>query len=368
MAEIISAIRNLRLAIGELPVRILYSVKACALWPLLEVIANKVDGFSVASPGEANLIKGLTESARHVQITSPGLTAELLTELEVVSHVTFNSISQCDRLSKQIDPSIALGVRVNPGWSNIEDERYDPCRRHSKLGVSPSELNEWSKIPKRISGLHVHNACLSESWNPLLKTVDGLVETLGPLLGRLSWINLGGGYLWTLETDFDPLRQAVRKLSALGLGVILEPGAGFVNSAGRLVASVVDLFRRNGRVIAVLDTSVNHLPEVFEYQFEPDVAQHIEGGRHKYILAGCSCLAGDVFGEYAFNEALEIGSRITFENVGAYTMVKATMFNGINLPSIYILDEAGDLRLIREFTFEDFASRCGAPINDYANF
>jgi carboxynorspermidine decarboxylase len=134
-----------------------------------------------------------------------------------------------------------------------------------------------------------------------------------------------------------------------------------------LVTSVVDMLESDGKTIAILDASVNHLPEVFEYQFEPDVAEQCDGASNEYILAGASCLAGDVFGEYSFKEPLKIGSRVTFENVGAYTTVKATMFNGINLPSIYVLDEAGDLRLIREFTFEDFASRCGAPINDYAN-
>jgi carboxynorspermidine decarboxylase len=130
---------------------------------------------------------------------------------------------------------------------------------------------------------------------------------------------------------------------------------------------VIDLFKSDGKTIAVLNTSVNHLPEVFEYQFEPDVVEHVDHAANKYILAGASCLAGDIFGEYAFHEPLEIGSRVTFANVGAYSLVKAHMFNGINLPSIYVLDQTGRIELIKEFTFDDFANHCGLPSHEYAN-
>src|SRR5207253_9162389 len=117
--------------------------------------------------------------------------------------------------------------------------------------------------------------------------------------------------------------------------------------------------------VAILDTTVNHMPEVFEYQFEPDVAEHVNNGKYEYILAGCSCLAGDLFGDYAFDRPLKIGSQITFENVGAYTLVKANMFNGINLPSIYLSDQTGLLDLVKDFTFDDFVNRFGL---EYADF
>jgi carboxynorspermidine decarboxylase len=148
-------------------------------------------------------------------------------------------------------------------------------------------------------------------------------------------------------------------ITKYGLQVVLEPGAGIVNAAGYLVASVIDLFMSDGKMIAVLDTTVNHLPEVFEYQYEPDVVEHADDGQYDYILAGCSCLAGDLFGEYSFIEPLEIGSRVTFANVGAYSLVKAHMFNGINLPNIYSLTESGELVLVKRCTYEPFASRCG---------
>jgi carboxynorspermidine decarboxylase len=132
-----------------------------------------------------------------------------------------------------------------------------------------------------------------------------------------------------------------------------------VRGAGYLVSTVIDSFRADGKLIAVLDTTVNHLPEVFEYQFEPDVMGHHHSGRHEYRLAGSSCLAGDVIGDYAFHQPLQIGSRVALTNVGAYAMVKAHMFNGINLPTVYSVTSAAELILRRRFTYEDFVSRFG---------
>ena len=244
----------------------------------------------------------------------------------------------------------------------MADKRYDPSRRHSKLGVSIEEVEQLivHGSTAGLRGLHVHNACLSRSWSPLLATVSEITRRLGPMLAGLEWFNLGGGYVWDETTDFGPLQEAVDLLTnRYGLDVFIEPGAGIVNSAGYLIASVIDLLRSDGKNIAVLDTTVNHLPEVFEYQSEPDVEEHVDKAPHEYILAGCSCLAGDLFGEYSFEAPLEIGSRVTFINVGAYSIVKAHMFNGINLPSIYILTEVGELELVRKFTYEDFLARCG---------
>ncbi len=160
---------------------------------------------------------------------------------------------------------------------------------------------------------------------------------------------------------FDLLGEATDRLrSRYGLAIFIEPGAALVRGAGYLVASVIDMFRAGGKSIAVLDTTVNHMPEVFEYQFEPDVLGHDDDGEFEYRLVGSSCLAGDLFGEYAFSKRLRIGSRVVLTNAGAYAMVKAHMFNGINLPAIYSVTPTGELILRRRFTFEDFLSRFGA--------
>ena len=183
---------------------------------------------------------------------------------------------------------------------------------------------------------------------PLEETVSRLVADTRSVLSRLSWINLGGGYLWDTLTNFSPLLDAVYELvTEFDLDVFIEPGAGMVNAAGSLTSLVVDLFDHGGKDIAVLDTTVNHLPEVFEYQYEPDILQHVEGAPHTYLLTGCSCLAGDLFGEYDFEEPLEIGSLVTFTNVGAYSLVKAHSFNGIPIPNVYVLREDDRLELVR---------------------
>lgn len=296
-------------------------------------------------------------------MTTPGLRPESFENVPGLTHVAFNSISQWERMQGVLPPPVSPGIRVNPGRSVAEDGRYDPARRHSKLGAPLADVEHWlrSGNAQGVRGIHFHNACLSPSWNPLRETVCEITHRLGPALSEMDWINLGGGYVWDRTTDFGPLREAVDLLtSQYGLQVFIEPGAGVVNAAGYLVASVIDLFKSDGKMVAVLDTTVNHLPEVFEYQYEPDIVEHVDDAPHEYILAGCSCLAGDLFGEYSFDEPLEIGSRVTFANVGAYSMVKAHMFNGINLPSMYTLTEAGELVLVKEHTYEDFASRCGA--------
>ncbi len=350
----------------------LYSTKALALRCVFDSVSGQLDGFSVSSPFEAFLASEMAEPNAPIHFTSPGLSYQAVPDIaRTCTHVSLNSISQWDRLAEQLAEAASLGLRVNTGISTVRDLRYDPCRPNSKLGILLQDLAAlWkhSGVPGLLDGIHVHNACLSRSWVPILKTARKIEGVFGRNLNKLKWINLGGGYIWDETTDFGPLEKAVDILTTTyGLEVFVEPGAGIVNSAGYLIASVIDVFKSEGKTIAVLDTTVNHLPEVFEYQFEPDVMEHTEEGQYEYILAGCSCLAGDLFGEFCFRQPLEIGSRVTFENVGAYTMVKANMFNGINLPSIYALDQTGQLELIKEFTFEDFANQCGFPSYQYAN-
>jgi carboxynorspermidine decarboxylase len=148
-----------------------------------------------------------------------------------------------------------------------------------------------------------------------------------------------------------------------GLAVYFEPGAALVRQAGSLVTEVIDLFRSDGETIAVLDTTVNHVPEVFEYQFEPDLEEHTRNGRYSAFLVGSSCLAGDVLGRYAFDQPLKIGSRLVLRNLGAYSLVKSHMFNGINLPNIYAIDSGGALSLRRSFDYGDYLTHSGAKLD-----
>ena len=349
----------------------LFSIKPLAFFSVLTKIAQYVQDFSVSSLFEAKLARFVSGEHGKVHLITPGLKqAELYEISRTCDFVSFNSLSQWSRFKGLVTGKLECGLRINPQISLIKDERYDPCRRYSKLGVPLKHFSEIvnrnSNILNGINGLHFHTNCDSSDFSQLLSTVKHFDENLSDLLYRVEWINIGGGYLFDEAETLDPFYQAVELLkSKYRLEVFIEPGAAIVRKAGFLVSSVLDLFESDGKTIAILDTTVNHMPEVFEYQFEPDVMDHVDGGRYEYILAGCSCLAGDVFGEYAFDQPLEIGSRIIFTNMGAYTLVKAHMFNGINLPTIYAMTESGELVLKKQFTYADFASRNG--VEDYAH-
>jgi carboxynorspermidine decarboxylase len=346
--------------------KLLYALKPLTCEFVLELMLGKVDGFASSSLFEARLAREAIGSLGTVHLTTPGLRqCELLDLAELCDCVTFNSLSQLERMGGFLDRPGQVGLRVNPEHSLVADPRYDPCRPGSKLGVPISQLDRtWSKKPwlfEQVAGLLFHTNCDSSSFRPLFRTVNRVESKLRNHLDGLSWINLGGGYLLDDPARTDLLAAAVESLrSRHGLCVYFEPGAALVRSAGYLVASVIDMFRSGGKTIAVLDTSINHVPEVFEYQFEPDVLGHDDSAEHEYLLAGSSCLAGDLLGVYAFDRRLRLGSRVVFSNVGAYAIVKAHMFNGINLPSIYSFTNAGELALRRRFTYEDFVYRFGA--------
>lgn len=344
----------------------LYAIKAFAITGCLQFIVPHVRGFAVSSLYEAKLAREVIRNQGSVHITTPGFRPDEIQEIgELCNYISFNSLSQWERLKYLVGDDALCGLRINPQLPFIDDARYNPCRKHSKLGVPLEQLVtmnvERPEQLNNITGLHFHTNCLSSDLSQLLKTVLHLDDYIGYFLKRINWINLGGGYLFDVAGSYDDFYQAVDFLrSKYNLDVFIEPGAAIVNKAGYLVTSVIDLFESEGKIIAVLDTTINHLPEVFEYQYEPDVIGHSDQGRYEYILVGSTCLAGDLFGEYAFDKPLKIGSRIVFTEVGAYNFVKAHSFNGINLPSVYSLGESGELMLKKRFTYEDFASRCGA--------
>ena len=177
---------------------------------------------------------------------------------------------------------------------------------------------------------------------------------------------MGGGYLFEEDGEpcgnMDSLRQVVDSLrSEYGVEVFIEPGSGLIRAAGYFVASVLDLFQSGGATVAVLDTTVNHMPEVFEYGFQPDILGCDDAAPHEYLLAGCTCLAGDLFGAYRFPEPLAVGDRVVFSNSGSYTLVKAHTFNGVALPSVYALTADGELVLKSSPSFAEYAARWGMP-------
>jgi len=256
-------------------------------------------------------------------------------------------------------------LRVNTELSFVADKRYDPSRIPSKLGVPLSTLRGLvaakSDEISGLSGILIHSNCESEDFSQLLETVRQVEGHIPELLEQIEWINLGGGYLFDETTDWGPFEESVKLLSGkYKLQVFFEPGRGIVGEAGYIVSSVLDIFDSGDKRMAVLDTTVNHMPEVFEYSYKPPVEQEEPEGAYSYILAGATCLTGDLFGEYSFAKPLEIGTKLVFRDMGAYTLVKAHMFNGINLPSIYVVGEDGKPERVKSFDYQDFLARCGA--------
>ncbi|MGD8589093.1 MAG: hypothetical protein PVG22_09720 [Chromatiales bacterium] len=345
---------------------LLFAMKSFSIAGGLERLAQWVDGFAASSLFELQLAGRILRPDQSRHLTTPGLRVdEMPAVCELADYISFNSIPQWLRFREQAAECLNCGLRINPQLSFVRDTRYDPSRAGSKLGVPLDTLQALlAESPAQlqgIRGIHFHNNCDSEDLSPMLATVERLLETLDPLFDQIEWINLGGGYLFNDAAHTEALAEAKARLRARGdYRLFMEPGAALVRRAGCFVSTVIDLFRSDGRQIAVLDTSVNHMPEVFEYQFMPDVMGDGDDHEYDYLLAGSSCLAGDLFGEYAFERPLEIGSRIVFPQMGAYSMVKANRFNGINLPTLYLLHENAELEELKRFEFEDFLTLCAS--------
>ena len=344
--------------------KILYSVKPLPLYRILEEMES-LDGFSVSSFFEAELARKACKNKKEIHFISPGIKDEQWEDISnTVKYLTFNSLEQFSyfeaRLKKQ-----SYGIRVNPEISFVKDPRYNPCREFSKLGVPIAQVrNKISNDPnflKRIEGIHFHTNCESRDFSHLIETFSKLKTELTDELKRFKWINLGGGYFFDESENLSLFYELVDELNDNYDfdEIIIEPGTFLVRDSGYLVSSVIDLFQRDGKNIAVLDTTVNHLPEVFEYQCEPDVLGDDLSNKYEYILAGSSCLAGDVFGVYRFENELELGSRVIFEKVGSYSLVKAHTFNGINLPDVYCLEDGTGLEKVKSFTLEQYVHYYG---------
>lgn len=355
-----------RAALAPTGARLLLAMKAFSFEPGLRFAAPWLDGLHASSAFEARLARRVLEGGI-VHTTAPGLRPQDLGDVVRFSdRVSFNSLGQWRR-SRSVIGGASPGLRINPGLSFVEDERYDPAARNSKLGMpidhvvsvlrnSPSELDEFE-------GILVHNNCESVDFEELLRVVERLIDRLDPLLRRLKWINLGGGYLFLDAEDLAPLHDAVKLLTgSYGVEVLFEPGTSLVYRAGSIVTTVVDLFESGGREVAVLDTSVSHVPEVLEYQYVPEIAG--PDGCHRYVLDGASCLAGDTFGHHCLATKLDVGSRVVITDVGAYSLVKASWFNGIALPTVYSRSADGILTRRMSFGFEDFLRFSGGSSAD----
>ena len=345
--------------------RLLFAIKSFSFVDALKLMAPRLDGFAVSSPFEARLARAAAADSS-IHITTPGMRPDEMYEIaDLCDYVSFNSLTHWDRYKDRVKDRAGCGIRVNPQLSFADDRRYDPCRPHSKLGTPlPDLAAAFEEDPQRFSGLQgilFHSNCDSTDFSELLSTVRRVCAQAAPVLSGLEWVNLGGGYLFEEASNYEDLIKAVALLkSRTGAEVFFEPGSALVRSAGYIVSTVLDVFPSGEAMIAVLDTTVNHMPEVFEYGFQPDVVGDCDDGAHEYLLAGATCLAGDLFGAYRFEHPLQIGDKVVFANSGSYTLTKAHVFNGVGLPSVYSLTDQGELVLKSRYTFDQYAARWGA--------
>jgi carboxynorspermidine decarboxylase len=352
--EIINSLKILNTLRQHCGCKVLYSIKSLPLFSILEIARPFVDGFSVSSLFEARLADEILAGQGGIHLTTPGIRPDEWDDMvRLLTHISFNSLTQYQRFASAAKAQTSIGLRVNPKLSFLNDDRFDPCRQYSKLGVCIDDLWQTSCL-HQVKGLHVHNVYSATDFTPLIKTIEKLRSYFGKNLAQLDWLNLGGGYLFDQIKDHRPFIDLVNKLKKdFDLEVYIEPGKAVVGHAGHLFTTVIDSFVSDGKTVAILDTSINHNPEVFEYQSRPELDEHDPKGRYSVILAGCTCLAGDVFGEYRFDKPLAVGDKIVFKNVGAYSLIKANRFNGYNLPDIYMVRDQ-QVKKLKHYPYQDY--------------
>lgn len=338
---------------------VIVALKACATWRIFPLLAAHSDGATASSLAEARLV--YEEYGQRAHTYAPVYTEKEFDEIVRYSdYVTFNSLAQYERFGpKAIMSGISCGLRVNPGFSPVGTDLYNPCCEGSRLGV-PSE--SLASLPAGIEGLHFHALCESGA-DDLARVLEAFEQRFGRFLPQLKWLNLGGGHLITREGyDIDRLIGLLQGLKQRypGLRLILEPGSAFTWRTGYLVATVEDIVRNGGTDTAMLNVSFAcHMPDCLEMPYKPAIlgAHDPAPGEVRWRMGGNSCLAGDFCGDWAFDCQPKVGDRIVFEDMIHYTMVKTTMFNGVSHPAIVLAHPDGTTEVVRSFGYEDYKNR-----------
>ncbi|MBU0729385.1 MAG: carboxynorspermidine decarboxylase [Proteobacteria bacterium] len=341
--------------------RILLAFKGFAMFSLFPQISKYLVGASASSLDEARLAREEFGSEVHVYV--PAYREEEFAEIAgYADHLVFNSFSQWgffrDKVAG-IKKNISCGIRINPQYSEVETDLYNPCGRYSRLGVTRENFQP-DKL-SGISGLHFHALC-EQNADALQNTLAAVEEKFGPWLKQMDWVNFGGGHHITrADYDIDLLCGLITDFAEkYGVQVYLEPGEAIALNIGVLVTRVLDIVK-NEMDIAILDTSAAaHMPDVLEMPYRPEIVGAGKPGEfnHTFRLGGLTCLAGDVIGDYSFPKPLEIGQKLVFQDMGHYTMVKNNTFNGVRLPSIAIYDpQSGTTEIVRKFSYEDYRNR-----------
>ncbi len=345
-------------------IEIILAFKAYALWKTFPIFREYISATTASSLYEARLGKEEFGSPTHT--FSPAYTEYEIDEIaKCSSHLTFNSLTQMERYANRAlkaNSRLSLGLRVNPEYSEVGTDIYNPCAPGTRFGVCSDKLP--ATLPDFVEGFHCHCHCESGS-DVFVRTLSHIEEHFSKWFKQLKWINFGGGHLMTRK-DYD-VQLLIDTLNDFHsrypwLKVILEPGSAFGWQTGPLVSQVVDIVENKGIKTAILNVSFTcHMPDCLEMPYKPVVrsAKTLDDniGEHVYRLGGNSCLSGDFMGYWQFDHDLTIGENIIFEDMLHYTTVKSNMFNGISHPSIMLAKEDGKLYLLKEFTYEDYKNR-----------
>ncbi len=356
----------LHLVEEEARVKIICALKGFAFWAAFPLVKQYLSGATASSVNEARLINEEMNCEAHTYCPVYK-EDDFRTLLTMSSHLTFNSLTQYHSLLpiyEQVGKKVSLGLRINPEYSEIETDLYNPAIEGSRLGIKREFLGD--KLPQNIEGLHFHLLCENDSYT-LERTLQAVEKIFSDLIRQAKWLNMGGGHLITKEGyDVEHLIDVLKKFRQRYPNleeVILEPGEAVGWQTGVLVAQVQDIIPCKDFHIAMLDTSFAcHMPDCLEMPYKPTIlgakdAQ--KGDKYIYRMGGNSCLAGDFIGmgDYAFPEPLEVGEKVVFDDMIHYTMVKTTFFNGVQHPHIAVWTKNDDFVILKQFTYEDYKAK-----------
>ena len=343
--------------------KILLAQKAFSCFYEYPLIGQYLDGTTASGLYEARL--GKEEMGKENHVFAPAYKDADIKELgEICDHIIFNSFAQLRRHKDAVSGK-SLGLRINPECSTQGDHAiYDPCAPGSRLGVTKEvfdcEIATEPELFEALDGLHFHTLC-EQNADDLAKTLEAVEEKFGPWLSKIKWLNMGGGHHITRDDyDRELLIKCIRHIrDTYGVEVYLEPGEAIALNAGYLVTEVMDIVE-NGLSVLILDASAAcHMPDVLEMPYRPPLKDSGNAGEKAftYRLSSCTCLAGDVIGDYSFDKQIQVGDKLYFQDMAIYSMVKNNTFNGIPLPGIAVMKEDGDCEMIRTFGYEDFKGR-----------
>lgn len=342
----------------ETGVKILLALKGFALWSTFDLCKEFLQGCCASGLHEAILAK--EEFNKEVHTYSPAFKDEEIDEIiQISNHLVFNSFNQLNRYKDKARGKTSMGLRVNPEYSSVEVDLYNPCGLNSRLGITRVNFQEDNL--EDIDGLHFHALC-EQNVDALQGALKSFEEKFGEFLPQMKWVNFGGGHHITrADYDVEGLISLLKdfKNRYPHLEVYMEPGEAVGWQTGYLMATVLDIIN-NGMDIAILDTSAEaHMPDTLAMPYRADIRNSALPNEKKYTyrLGGNTCLAGDIIGDYSFDEPLKVGDKIILEDMIHYTMVKTTTFNGIKLPSIVIKNIKGSYQIVNNFGYNEYKCR-----------